>query len=75
MFNWCGIVFIDCDNDTILLKVEQLGGAACHTGYRSCFYRKLVDGKLVTRRGTGPLIPRQYTNEQQIKNWHSEGQS
>ena len=41
-------VFIDCDNDTILLKVEQLGGAACHTGYRSCFYRKLVDGKLVT---------------------------
>ncbi len=34
-------VFIDCDNDTILLQVEQLGGAACHTGYRSCFYRKL----------------------------------
>ncbi len=34
-------IFIDCDNDTILLQVEQLGGAACHTGYRSCFYRKL----------------------------------
>ena len=33
--------FIDCDNDTILLQVEQLGGAACHTGHRSCFYRKL----------------------------------
>jgi phosphoribosyl-AMP cyclohydrolase len=32
---------IDCDNDTVLLKVEQLGGAACHTGYRSCFYRKV----------------------------------
>jgi phosphoribosyl-AMP cyclohydrolase len=31
---------IDCDEDTILLKVEQLGGAACHTGHRSCFYRK-----------------------------------
>jgi phosphoribosyl-AMP cyclohydrolase len=30
---------IDCDNDTILLKVEQLGGAACHTGYKSCFFR------------------------------------
>jgi phosphoribosyl-AMP cyclohydrolase len=34
-------IFIDCDNDTILLQVEQLGGAACHTGHRSCFYRKL----------------------------------
>lgn len=34
---------IDCDNDTILLKVEQLGGAACHTGYRTCFYRRLAD--------------------------------
>ena len=34
-------VFIDCDNDTVLLKVEQAGGAACHTGYRSCFYRRV----------------------------------
>jgi phosphoribosyl-AMP cyclohydrolase len=34
-------VFIDCDEDTILLQVKQLGDAACHTGYRSCFYRKL----------------------------------
>jgi phosphoribosyl-AMP cyclohydrolase len=38
---------IDCDDDTILLKVEQIGGAACHTGYRSCFYRVMRDGKLV----------------------------
>ena len=29
---------LDCDGDTILFKVEQLGGAACHTGHRSCFY-------------------------------------
>jgi phosphoribosyl-AMP cyclohydrolase len=35
-------IFIDCDDDTILLKVEQIGGAACHTGHRSCFYRKIV---------------------------------
>ena len=34
-------VFIDCDEDTILLHVKQIGDAACHTGYRSCFYRKL----------------------------------
>lgn len=39
-------VMIDCDEDTILLKVEQSGGAACHTGYRSCFYRRLIDGKV-----------------------------
>lgn len=32
-------VLIDCDNDTLLIKVEQIGGA-CHTGYRTCFYRK-----------------------------------
>ncbi|MFW6138371.1 MAG: phosphoribosyl-AMP cyclohydrolase [Spirochaetota bacterium] len=35
---------VDCDNDCVLLKVEQAGGAACHTGYRSCFYR-VVDGE------------------------------
>lgn len=34
-------VLIDCDGDTILLVVEQLGDAACHTGYKSCFYRRL----------------------------------
>ena len=39
-------VMFDCDLDAILLKVEQLGGAACHTGYRSCFYRRLVDGRV-----------------------------
>ncbi len=34
-------VLIDCDRDTIVLKVRQVGGAACHEGYRSCFYRRL----------------------------------
>jgi phosphoribosyl-AMP cyclohydrolase len=38
---------IDCDGDTVLLKVEQVGGAACHEGYRSCFFRKVTDGKVV----------------------------
>ena len=37
--------YIDCDNDALLLKVEQIGGAACHTGYRSCFYRRVARGK------------------------------
>ena len=35
-------VFLDCDADTILIKVEQIGGAACHDGYKSCFYREIT---------------------------------
>ncbi len=34
-------IFVDCDEDTVLLKVEQVGKAACHKGYVSCFFRKL----------------------------------
>jgi len=37
---------IDCDLDAVVLKVRQRGGAACHTGYRSCFYRKVGPGGL-----------------------------
>ncbi len=33
-------IYIDCDEDTILLKIEQIGGAACHKGYQSCFFRR-----------------------------------
>ena len=39
---------LDCDADAILLKVEQVGGIACHTGRQSCFFRKLEDGRWVT---------------------------
>ncbi|MCX2979791.1 phosphoribosyl-AMP cyclohydrolase [Halieaceae bacterium IMCC14734] len=35
---------LDCDGDTVLLKVRQLGGIACHTGRRHCFYRRLQQG-------------------------------
>ncbi len=38
-------ILIDCDSDTLLFKVEQKGGAACHTGYQSCFYRRISGGK------------------------------
>jgi phosphoribosyl-AMP cyclohydrolase len=38
-------IWIDCDGDTLLIKIEQLGKAACHTGYRSCFHRKLDKDK------------------------------
>ena len=39
-------VFVDCDEDTVLLKVDQKGGAACHMGYKSCFYRRLKGDEL-----------------------------
>src|SRR3954467_8938972 len=35
-------IFVDCDADTVLLKVEQVGGAACHEGYPSCFFRQVT---------------------------------
>ncbi len=39
-------LYIDCDADTILLQVEQIGGAACHEGYKSCFFRKVTPAGL-----------------------------
>jgi phosphoribosyl-AMP cyclohydrolase len=40
-------VYVDCDADTILLKVHQVGGAACHEGYPSCFFRRLEGDRVV----------------------------
>jgi phosphoribosyl-AMP cyclohydrolase len=51
-------IFIDCDADTILLKVNQKGGAACHEGYASCFFRRLDAGEL-TVVGTRLFDPKQ----------------
>ena len=39
-------LYVDCDADVVLMKVEQVGGAACHTGKRSCFFRKLEGGEV-----------------------------
>jgi phosphoribosyl-AMP cyclohydrolase len=40
-------IYIDCDSDAVLMKVNQIGGAACHTGYKSCFYTEIEkDGTL-----------------------------
>jgi phosphoribosyl-AMP cyclohydrolase len=39
-------IYLDCDADTILLKVNQIGGAACHEGYRSCFFRRVAGDRL-----------------------------
>ena len=45
-------ILIDCDGDSVLLKVEQIGGA-CHTGYRSCFYRR-INGEIVGEKVFDP---------------------
>ena len=49
---------IDCDNDTVLMIVEQIGGAACHTGYRSCFFKRVREGD-VQVIGTPAIDPRE----------------
>ena len=49
---------IDCDDDTVLLKVIQAGGAACHTGYRSCFFKK-VEGDSVRVVGEKIFDPKE----------------
>lgn len=54
---------IDCDNDAVLYKVEQIGGAACHTGHRSCFFKKVENEKITV---TGKILfdPKEvYKNE------------
>jgi len=38
-------IYLDCDGDTLLLKVDQVGGAACHTGFRSCFHQRFEKGE------------------------------
>ncbi|MDP2793497.1 MAG: phosphoribosyl-AMP cyclohydrolase [Sulfurisoma sp.] len=43
----------DCDNDVILLKIEQVGGIACHTGRRSCFFNQLDGGRW---QDVGPVL-------------------
>ncbi len=51
-------IFFDCDADTLLLKVHQIGGAACHEGYASCFFRRL-DKDEVTVVGERLFDPKQ----------------
>jgi len=39
-------IYVDCDGDALLLRVEQVGGAACHTGKRNCFFRRIDEGRI-----------------------------
>ncbi|MCD6262565.1 MAG: phosphoribosyl-AMP cyclohydrolase [Deltaproteobacteria bacterium] len=57
-------VYADCDNDTVLFQVEQLGGAACHMGYKSCFHKKINKNGDVTIEGDKVFDPEKvYGNE------------
>ena len=51
---------VDCDADTVLLRVEQVGGAACHTGYRSCFFRRHGDD------GTWVVVAKRLFDPEQV---------
>jgi len=52
-------VYFDCDGDTILLKVNQIGKAACHEGYQSCFFRRIeLDSHAVTVEGDRVFDPK-----------------
>ena len=48
---------LDCDGDTILMKVEQVGNIACHTGRRRCFFNLLDDGRWVVRDEMSKVLP------------------
>ncbi len=50
-------IYVDCDNDTVLFKVEQVGGAACHMGFESCFHKKVVQAGKVTIEGKKVFDP------------------
>jgi len=69
-------VRIDCDDDTVLLKVEQVGGAACHTGHKSCFYKRVEEDGSIKIIGKPLFDPEEVyiRNEWKVKTGHSQGQ-
>ena len=55
-------VYVDCDADALLLKVRQVGGAACHEGYPSCFFRRVTDDDTLQVVAERVFDPRQVYN-------------
>lgn len=54
---WVKEILVDCDEDTVVLKIDQVGGAACHEGYRTCFFRK-VEGETLQVVGERVFDPK-----------------
>lgn len=57
---------VDCDQDAIWLKVEQVGGAACHNGYHSCFYRKTSVGEAVQNAPVEQPLTLTFTEKEKV---------
>jgi len=55
-------IYVDCDEDTVIFKVEQIGGAACHEGFRTCFFRK-VEGNMLKIIGERVFNPDEVYNK------------
>jgi len=55
-------IYVDCDEDTVIFKVEQIGGAACHEGFRTCFFRK-VEGSVLKVIGERVFNPDEVYNK------------
>ncbi len=53
-------IYVDCDNDTVLFLVEQVGGIACHTGHESCFYRR------INRDGSFEIVDKKLQDEVEL---------
>jgi len=53
-------IYVDCDNDTVLFLVEQVGGIACHTGHESCFYRR------INRDGSFEIVDKKLQDEVEV---------
>lgn len=60
---WVKEIRMDCDNDTVLLKVHQVGGAACHTGHKSCFYKQITENGDVVVVGEPVFDPKEVYKE------------
>ncbi len=57
-------ILVDCDEDTVIFQVEQLGGAACHTGHKSCFFRR-IQGEALQIEGERLFDPDKVYNRQE----------
>jgi len=58
-------IYIDCDNDTLLVKINQIGDAACHTGYRSCFFTQITKKKELKIKGKKIFNPEKIYGKKQ----------
>lgn len=56
-------IMIDCDNDTLLIMIEQVGGAACHTGRKSCFFTRLESDEVISEVDEGVLANYSVTDQ------------